>query len=176
MAKKIMRQKKVLLVSLLILILVGTCFLIFKPDLKEFVLPIVPGLSTKGFVKVEVQIEQGEEGGLISLVGNCYALTATADSTQIESIQNALAKKIVSRPNTHDLMAGVFSNLGIEVLMVKVVELRGNFYIGQLIIKQGDVILNLDCRPSDGIALALRLNAPIYVNETLLEKNGEKVC
>ena len=168
--------KKNLIVGLIVLALVGGSFLFFGQGLKKFVLPLVPELSTRGFIKIEVQVEKKDEGGLVSLIGDCYSLTANVESTQLESIENALAKKIGPRPNAHDLMANIFSSLDINVLMVKVVGLKGNAYIGQLIIKQGDIILNLDSRPSDGIAIALRMNAPIYVNETLMKENGEKIC
>ena len=138
---------------------------------------LVPELSTNGFSKVET-IDVGIVGdmGVVSLKSGCYELVANVEPMQAYSLQLGKEGKFAERPNAHDIAAEVFKNLGIEVLMVKITELRGNAFYAKLFLKQGDKILSIDARPSDAMAIALRMNATIYINSTLLEEVGKKIC
>jgi bifunctional DNase/RNase len=137
----------------------------------------LPELSTSGFSKVEkVETEITEELGSITLRAGCYDLTATVEPEQAASIQRGIEKTYIPRPNAHDIAANVFDTLKIEVLMVKITELREKSFYSKLILRQGNTVLNLDARPSDAIAIALRTNSTIYVNTTLLKEEGEKIC
>jgi bifunctional DNase/RNase len=77
------------------------------------------------------------------------------------------------RPLTHDLMKHLVSGLGGELRRVVISGLRENTYLAELLIYRGGDVFEVDARPSDSIALALRMNAPIYSNEDLLQ-NGEE--
>lgn len=136
----------------------------------------LPDLSTGGFVKVEPKAQAVGDVGVISLNGNCMSVTANTDAVQAESIANGLEEKIGLRPNTHDTMKDAFSQLGVQVVMVKVVDIKENNFIGRLILRQGNTVVSLDSRPSDGIAIAVRTGAPIYFKEELMKKYGEKIC
>ena len=137
----------------------------------------IPDLSLKGYAKIErINVEVYQDVGVIHLYAKCYKLTAYTEKKQAESIKEAIIGKRSFRPNTHDLFSDVLKNLGIKLLMVKIVDLRNNTYIGRLILKQGNRILSLDCRPSDGTALALRLGAPIYIKESILRSQGKYIC
>lgn len=133
-------------------------------------------LSTEGFVQVKLQASVNGTRGVLAMYDGCYRLVAGTDAGQAESIKAALEERVGPRPNSHELMRDAFRHLGVDVVMVKVTELRGNNFIGRTLLKQGDVLLSLDSRPSDGAALALRTDAPIYFNETLLKEMGEKTC
>ena len=133
-------------------------------------------LSTYGYMEVSADAATVENVGVISLTGECYQLIANTELTQAESIYNGLTKRIDFRPNTHDLMKDAFDNLGIEVLMVKIVDLKDNTFIGNLVIRQENNIVSLDSRPSDGIAIAVRTGAPIYIKEDLMKSQGEYIC
>ncbi len=76
------------------------------------------------------------------------------------------------RPLTHDLMKHLLSGLGAELRRVLIAGLKENTYLAQLLIFRGGEVLEVDARPSDSIALALRMNAPIYSEEDLLDRNG----
>jgi len=77
-----------------------------------------------------------------------------------------------TRPMTHDLFANVLASWSLDVEKVVIKEVNDNdVYIASLIIKQGDTTKEIDCRPSDAIALAVRVNCPIFVSETLMQKN-----
>jgi bifunctional DNase/RNase len=136
----------------------------------------IKDLSTEGFVQVRLQAGVNGTRGVLAMQSGCYRLVAGTDVAQAESIKAALEGESGPRPNSHELMRDVFKHLGVDVVMVKVTELRGNNFIGRTILKQGDVLLNLDSKPSDGAALALRTGAPIYFNETLMKEMGEKIC
>ena len=77
------------------------------------------------------------------------------------------------RPLTHDLMKHLVSGLGGELRRVLISSLRENTYLAQLFIYRGGEVFEVDARPSDSIALALRMNAPIFTNEDLLQKSAE---
>jgi uncharacterized protein len=76
------------------------------------------------------------------------------------------------RPLTHDLMKHLVTGLGGELRRVVISGLRENTYLAELLIYRGGDVFEVDARPSDSIALALRMHAPIYSNEDLLQ-NGE---
>jgi len=81
------------------------------------------------------------------------------------------------RPLTHDLMKLLVSGLGGELRRVVIAALRENTYLAQLLIYRGTDVFEVDARPSDSIALALRMNSPIFLNEELLQRDdsGEAV-
>lgn len=133
-------------------------------------------LSTVGYLKVDVDASVVDGTGIVTLQSECYRLTAVTEPYQAESIANGIAGKINFRPNTHDTMKDALTNLGVDVEMVKIIELRNNTFIGRLILKQGNKVVSLDSRPSDGIALAVRTGSPIYIKESLMKENGEYIC
>lgn len=75
------------------------------------------------------------------------------------------------RPLTHDLMKLLVAGLGGELRRVVIASLRENTYLAQLLIYRGGEVFEVDARPSDSIALALRMNSPIFLNEELLERS-----
>lgn len=76
------------------------------------------------------------------------------------------------RPLTHDLMKLLVAGLGGELRRVVIAALRENTYLAQLLIYRGTDVFEVDARPSDSIALALRMNSPIFLNEELLSRDA----
>ena len=73
------------------------------------------------------------------------------------------------RPMTHDLLKQVVTGLGAELRRLVIADVRDNTYYAELhLTRAGDDRFLVDSRPSDGIALALRLHAPIYAADALL--------
>ena len=72
------------------------------------------------------------------------------------------------RPLTHDLMANVISSLGARLDRIVVNSLQSHTFYAQLILHTNGAALEVDCRPSDAIALAARLDAPIFIEEDVL--------
>ncbi len=79
------------------------------------------------------------------------------------SISMALTKTKSERPLTHDLTISIFQQLGIEFCKVIIHQIIDNTYHCQLILESRERLLQIDARPSDAVALALRAKAPIYV-------------
>ncbi len=86
------------------------------------------------------------------------------------SIASALKQVQMSRPLTHDLMKGVFDQVGIEIRRVVIHDLKDSTYFAELIVTLGDKVMVLDSRPSDALALAIRASAPIFVLTKVLEE------
>ena len=72
------------------------------------------------------------------------------------------------RPMTHDLVTDILSQLDAQVVRVAVTELRENTFFAQVTIQQDGSEIEVDSRPSDAIALAVRVEAPIFVMEFVL--------
>ena len=76
------------------------------------------------------------------------------------------------RPMTHDLMTSILDELHAEVLKVTVTELRENTFYALLTLRLDSGEIEVDSRPSDALALAVRTNAPIYAEDRLIEDNA----
>ena len=76
------------------------------------------------------------------------------------------------RPMTHDLLTEVVSELKAEVVRVTVTELRENTYFAKITIVHDGQELEIDSRPSDAIALAVRCEAQIFVADDVVEESG----
>src|SRR5687767_4065179 len=72
------------------------------------------------------------------------------------------------RPLTHDLCKNLIIGLGGVLSRVQITKVQKSTYYAELHIQRGDNIVQIDARPSDGIAVALRLAAPIFAQESLL--------
>jgi bifunctional DNase/RNase len=77
------------------------------------------------------------------------------------------------RPLTHDLCKSLILGLGGQLRRVQITRVDKNTYYAELHLHRGDDLVCVDARPSDSIAIALRLNAPIYASETLLSRADE---
>ncbi len=74
------------------------------------------------------------------------------------------------RPLTHDLLHTVVERLGGEVTEIVINNLEGDVYYALIMIQNGEKIVQIDARPSDAIALAVRAKAPIFVEEEILSQ------
>ena len=70
------------------------------------------------------------------------------------------------RPMTHDLVTEILGQLNAEVVRITVTELRENTFFAQITVQQDGSEVEIDSRPSDAIALAIRSDAPIYAAES----------
>ncbi|NMO89466.1 bifunctional nuclease family protein [Actinomycetospora sp. TBRC 11914] len=88
------------------------------------------------------------------------------------SIAVALSGQRPPRPLTHDLMVALVAGLGAQLDRVEVTALRDGAFLAELAVSGPDGPRRLDARPSDGIALAVRVGAPLYVSEDVLDEAG----
>jgi bifunctional DNase/RNase len=76
------------------------------------------------------------------------------------------------RPATHDLMCSMLEALGAEVTQVSITDLRDNTFFAEVTVSNGIDEYQLDSRPSDALALAVRAEAPIYASEQIVVESG----
>ncbi len=89
---------------------------------------------------------------------------------EANAIALELEKITTPRPMTHDLIKNILGALDARVLKVAVNDLRDNTFFAVISLQLGDAELTVDSRPSDAIALALRVGAPIFVDEEVVRK------
>ena len=88
------------------------------------------------------------------------------------AIQMPLEGEDPIRPISHDLLSSMLSSLSVEVRQVVIHTVRKSVYYAKVVIENGRRIKDIDSRPSDAVALALRSGAPIYVSRELLDQVG----
>ena len=93
-------------------------------------------------------------------------------SPEAAAIQSKIKGEEITRPMTHDLMKNLIENLQGEVASVCVHSVADGTFFGQVTLHADGQTIDIDARPSDAIALALRFEAPIFVAEEVLEEHG----
>src|SRR5215210_3463093 len=76
------------------------------------------------------------------------------------------------RPMTHDLVTDILGQLGAQVVRITVTELRENTFYAQITVQLDGTEIEVDSRPSDAIALAIRAEAPIFAADDVIEESG----
>ena len=89
---------------------------------------------------------------------------------EADAISIALQGNQVARPLTHDLLKTVIREAGGTLSHIAVTELRDDTFYAQIVMQMNNKRVELDSRPSDAIALAVRLQIPIYVAEDVMDK------
>ena len=90
---------------------------------------------------------------------------------EANAIALQMEKIATPRPMTHDLLKNLLSELDAKVERIVINDLRDNTFFARIHLLRGDTRWNVDSRPSDAIALALRVDAEIFVEEEVLEKS-----
>jgi bifunctional DNase/RNase len=119
-------------------------------------------VSLMNYQRVVILKEKGTNRYLPIWIG-----PAEADAIAVK-LQNVE----LSRPLTHDLLQSVISTLGASVEYIVVSGLKEDTFYARLALSVDGVKLDIDSRPSDALALAVRVGAPIYAEESVLEKAG----
>ena len=88
---------------------------------------------------------------------------------EAEAITIALQEIEVARPQTHDLLKNVLSQLNAKLLRVEVVNLKEDVFFGNLVVETNGQTLNIDSRPSDALALAVRAHVPILISREVMD-------
>jgi bifunctional DNase/RNase len=93
-------------------------------------------------------------------------------NTEADAIVIPLQNVSVPRPQTHDLLKSVITEMGAKVTRVVVTDLDKDVFFARVNLDLNGKRLEIDSRPSDAIALAVRVQAPIFADEAVLEKAG----
>ena len=88
---------------------------------------------------------------------------------EADAIALALGKVVTPRPLTHDLVKNVFDGLKVRVTRVVITEIIENTYYALIQASDGRREVSIDARPSDAVAVALRVQAPIFIEDDVLE-------
>jgi bifunctional DNase/RNase len=133
---------------------------------EDFILMMVGGITLDPSTKMPIVVLKDPDNKL-NLPIWIGPLEATAMATELEGVK-------AQRPLTHDLLRNLLTEFGATVESVEVTELRESTYFARIQIKTREgKALELDSRPSDAIALALRTKSPIYVAKKVLEDSSE---
>ncbi len=93
---------------------------------------------------------------------------------EAEAIARELEQRHLPRPMTHDLIRNIFSELNVIVESLVISDVRDDTYFACLTLVFNADRKEVDCRPSDGIAIALRTSSPIFIHEDLLARIEEE--
>ncbi|HDK36126.1 MAG TPA: hypothetical protein ENG82_04380 [Bacteroidetes bacterium] len=99
-------------------------------------------------------------------------LPIVVGSAEAQAIALQLENISPPRPLTHDLMKNILEIIGMRVSRIVVNDLRENTYYAVISMRGDGMDREVDARPSDAIALALRMQAPIFVDEEVMQKAG----
>ena len=112
---------------------------------------------------------------MLEEVGGNRKLPIIIGGFEARSILVGLQKVELKRPIVYDLMLDLMNQCEIDLVRVDIVRKSGEAYFSKLVIMNGNEELQLDSRTSDSVALAIRYNAPIYVEEKILEEVKDRV-
>ena len=100
--------------------------------------------------------------------GNDRYLPIWVGPYEAESITVALNEIEIVRPLTHDLLKNLFTTFGAQIKRVEIVALREDIFYGNIVAEADGHTINIDSRPSDAIALAVRAHVPIMVDPSVM--------
>ncbi len=172
---KISRGKVAILVMLFFAAGLTTGLYFSPPALKEVVFAqrnISTILPEAGYSVVNVSMEDNT----VVLQSNCKVISFEVTEDQALSISFGLQKNVFSRPLTHDIMKDVLDHYEITVESLVIDSFEDDIYKAKIYLRQGDKVLNLDSRPSDAIALAVRLGMNIKIKDEVLESKARNIC
>ncbi len=122
-----------------------------------------------------VRVDVGTSTPLLLLeeVGGSRVLPIFIGAPEATAIAYALQNVETPRPMSHDLLGNVISALGAQLFSVEITNLENNTFYANLRILRAGTEIEVSARPSDAVALALRVGAPILVNDDLMAAEGK---
>jgi hypothetical protein len=124
----------------------------------------VTGLTIDPFTNAPIVILKDTDDDTV-------ALPIWIGPMEASSIAAELEKMDFVRPMTHDLIKNIFQKTGSSVKRIEISDLKDNVYYATIYIESNGEAIAIDSRPSDAIAIALRVNTPIFVNPIVLDKS-----
>jgi hypothetical protein len=91
---------------------------------------------------------------------------------EANAISLALESVKLPRPMTHDLIKNVLDAIDAKVISVVITDLKENTYFAKIHLTHRDAEITIDARPSDAIALALKVESPIFVASDVIQRQG----
>lgn len=127
-------------------------------------------------VELEDIAVSGDENQFLVLLrsGDGEILPIQIDAMQAISIAAGRTSERLERPLTHDLMVSVLQILDAKLARVEVTDLVDGTYYAMLVLERSGIHIEVDARPSDALALAVRTKSPIFVAKHVLEQSALK--
>lgn len=127
--------------------------------------------------KVELQVlnisnSQAQAGAYAMVLGEVDGdrqLPVIIGASEAQTMMIEIKGIVPPRPLTHNLFASVLEVLGVKLLRVLIYKVDNGVFYSYLYMKAEETVLRIDARTSDAVALALRMNAPIFIYEEILE-------
>ena len=132
-------------------------------------------MGSNTFVRADIwTIAQTEQGNVVLVRPRESDLAVPIFIGQLETqaILIGLGKVSMPRPLTHDLLLSLSGRLGAELVRVEICDLREKTFFARLILLRDGMELEIDARPSDAIALAVRCEAEVFIAENIVEEAG----
>lgn len=132
-------------------------------------------MGSNTFVRADIwTIAQTEQGNVVLVRPRESDLAVPIFIGQLETqaILIGLGKVSMPRPLTHDLLLSLSGRLGAELIRVEICDLRDKTFFARLILLRDGMELEVDARPSDAIALAVRCEAEVFIAENIIEEAG----
>lgn len=132
-------------------------------------------MGSNTFVRADIwTIAQTEQGNVVLVRPRESDLAVPIFIGQLETqaILIGLGKVSMPRPLTHDLLLSLSGRLGAELVRIEICDLREKTFFARLILLRDGMELELDARPSDAIALAVRCEAEVFIAENIVEEAG----
>ncbi len=92
---------------------------------------------------------------------------------EVLAIHRFVNNEVPPRPLTHELIGNICRGLGVTIERVVINDLREMTFFARLVLKQNGKTFDVDSRPSDAIALAVQMDAPIFVEEEVIQKASQ---
>ena len=122
-----------------------------------------------------ITYSESSTGAYVLILGDKLSqrrLPIVIGGSEAESIAVGIEKHKSGRPHTHDLFLRFAKEFGIEIMEVVINRFRDGIYYAMLVCKQGDDLTMIDARPSDAIAISVRVGCDIYAYESVMEEAG----
>ncbi len=123
---------------------------------------------------VSIDVEVGPDR--VILKRNCTIVTVSTSRAKAFSIKKGALNVTEMRPDAHDLLNDILNGYDIVVEKVVIDAYVNDIFYARMLLKKGDQYLDLDARPSDALAVAARLHAPVFANEEILRALGTNAC
>ena len=138
--------------------------------LRPFAMPDSEGMIEVVIDSIRVSLMSQHRIVILKDVASDRFLTIWIGQNEAEAITVALQEIEVVRPLTHDLLRNVLTSLGAEVVSVNIVELKSDIFYARIALRVDGKDVEIDSRPSDALALAVRAHVPIYVAEAVMRE------
>jgi len=122
-------------------------------------------------------VAKAEHGSavLIRPIGSDVAVPIFIGQAEAQAILISLGNISIPRPLTHDLLIAVLKELKAEIIRVEITELKDDTFFARLVIKHQGEEISIDSRPSDCIALSVRVKCALFIDEFVVDKAGISV-